>query len=227
MNRLARPFAGLALALLVGGCSSVRTDEGLVILDVSASAGVPVFASVRFSVVGRRDIPTHEVAYDPARHLRLGYYVPGPAGAAQVHAEALSAANCIVGQGTATVDVELGRVSPAVALVVGPATGAGPDGGVICPARLDGAADRRSSDGATDSRSNDGATDSRRPEAGVPACLAATLPCSAASKCCSGLTCSSNSIGQVCCGAAGASCTRTDGADCCGTLSCRNGTCAP
>ncbi|MFL5307039.1 MAG: hypothetical protein ACJ8F1_17615 [Polyangia bacterium] len=239
MNRHAPSSAALLLALVAVGCGSVRTDEGLVMLDVSASATVPAFASVRFSVVGRPSVPTHEVPSVPAGHLRFGYYLPGPDGAAQVQAEALSTGHCTVGQGTAAVDVQLGRVSPSVPLLIGPAPGAAADGGTTCAAPLDAAADRprhdaaadrsphdaAAHDAAADRRSGDGSSDGRRPDSGVPMCLAATRACTAAASCCSGLTCSTNSIGKVCCGAYGARCTLANGTDCCGDLECINGGC--
>jgi len=43
------------------GCRSVRSDEALVMLDVSAGAGMPPFTTARFSVAGRPEIAPHEV----------------------------------------------------------------------------------------------------------------------------------------------------------------------
>lgn|GEM_PF-6351385 len=55
-------------------------------------------------------------------------------------------------------------------------------------------------------------------------CLPVRRPCTDAS-CCSGLVCGNNSLGKVCCGNAGAHCTRTDGTECCGALECVNNAC--
>ncbi|HVT99531.1 MAG TPA: hypothetical protein VHE33_18675 [Acidobacteriaceae bacterium] len=239
----ASALVGCFLALLASACTSVRTDEGLVILDVSLAAGLASPAAVRFSVPERPSVPSHEVPYDPLRPLHFGYYLPGPAGATQVQAEALTASGCVVGQGTAIVDVALGRVSPAVPLVLAPATGTRPDGGAICRSVGDGAADQRRLDAAAthDARDGSGPTDAKSTtdakrtadahadshpvDTSAPACLPATRVCTASSTCCSGLTCSSNSLGKVCCGAYGARCTLANGTDCCGELECINGGC--
>ena len=54
------PGAGRRAGLLAGaaaGCRSVRTDEGLAMLDVSSAADAPPFTTARFSVAGRSAIP--------------------------------------------------------------------------------------------------------------------------------------------------------------------------
>ena len=127
------------LGACLPACTSVRRDEALAILDVSAEADVPAFTTVHFSIVGRPEIPAHEVAHDPGRSLRFGYYLPGPDGQAEVQAVALSSPICILGVGTAAIQVELGHVSPAVALSIARAP-------VIDPACLDDAADAGPSD---------------------------------------------------------------------------------
>ena len=72
---------GYALALgALASCSSVRTDEALAMLDVTASAGMPPFTTARFSVAGLPAIPAHELAYDGRSPLKFGYYLPGPNG---------------------------------------------------------------------------------------------------------------------------------------------------
>jgi hypothetical protein len=58
-----------------------------------------------------------------------------------------------------------------------------------------------------------------------PACIATTQACQPGDQCCSGV-CGQTSLGQVCCGEAGARCTTANGEDCCGALWCINGTCA-
>src|SRR5207248_1026753 len=55
-------------------------------------------------------------------------------------------------------------------------------------------------------------------------CLPATYACQGSS-CCAGLVCGNTTLGRVCSGNAGASCTRADGADCCGALRCVNKLC--
>jgi hypothetical protein len=55
-------------------------------------------------------------------------------------------------------------------------------------------------------------------------CLHSTQHCSGGG-CCSGLTCGTTSLGQVCCGNAGAPCATADGSDCCGALLCIAGHC--
>lgn len=57
------------------------------------------------------------------------------------------------------------------------------------------------------------------------ACLAATEPCEGEGGCCSGLSCGTTSLGQVCCGGVGASCKTWNGEDCCDQLLCVDGTC--
>ena len=58
-----------------------------------------------------------------------------------------------------------------------------------------------------------------------PACFAATHACPGALACCAGLACATTSIGRVCCGNFGNSCTRVGGEDCCGQLECVSGRC--
>ena len=88
-------------------------------LEVSATAGLPSFTTARFSVAGRPEIPPHEVRYDGRGSLKFGYYLPGPGGTLRISVQALSA-SCLVGSGSAEVDVQLGRVSPSVALLIKP-----------------------------------------------------------------------------------------------------------
>jgi hypothetical protein len=59
---------------------------------------------------------------------------------------------------------------------------------------------------------------------GGTCCLPAAVPCQT-NGCCAGLVCGMTTLGRVCCGNAGAACTRADGADCCGALECVNGRC--
>src|SRR4030095_9828614 len=92
--------------------------EGLAILEVTVSPEVPAFTTLRFSVDGRADVLPREVAYDPAHPLRFGYYLPGPSGKLMIHAGALAARSCLVGEGLAEVDVAVGKISPAVPLAI-------------------------------------------------------------------------------------------------------------
>jgi hypothetical protein len=52
-------------------------------------------------------------------------------------------------------------------------------------------------------------------------CLPAVWYCTGqGSECCDGRICGYSSAGHVCCGQAGAPCSRTDSKDCCGNLGC-------
>jgi len=224
-------WVGCALALgALAGCSSVRTDEGLAMLDVTAGAGMAPFTTTRFSVAGRPEIAPHEVIYDGTSTLKFGYYLPGPNGTLRVTGQALSA-SCVVGIGTAAVTVDLGRVSPAVPLVLNPVAAIDPACESSADASVDAPADA-ASDALPDAR-RDGAQDTgartdapaTRPDAGPPACLIATKACTSSSMCCSGLMCGTTSLGQVCCGNFEAPCKRPGGEDCCGQLECINGGC--
>ncbi|HET6147891.1 MAG TPA: hypothetical protein VFH68_10195 [Polyangia bacterium] len=189
-------------------CSSLRTDEGLAMLDVTAAADVPPFMTARFSVAGRPDVRPREVAYDGRTALRFGYYLPGPSGTVRITGQALSA-DCLFGGGTAEVNVQLGQTSAPIALQIKRAAEIDPR----CLSSPDASADA------------DGATTPPPPDASVPACLAATRKCAGASACCSGLTCGTTSLGQVCCGGFNVSCTLTGGEDCCGQLECVSNKC--
>ncbi len=226
--------AWLGCALVIGvlaGCGSVRADEALAMLDVSAADGVPSFTTALFSVAGRSDIAAHPVSYDGKSLLKFGYYLPGPSGTLRVTGQALSA-NCVVGTGTAAVTVQLGHRSDAVPLVISPVANLDP----ACATTADASADALA-DAPVDARGDgprDGATDTgartdgptARPDAAPPACLIATKPCtSSSSGCCAGTVCGTTSLGQVCCGNFEAKCTRPGGEDCCGQLECINGGC--
>ena len=212
----------------------MRTDEGLAILDVTASADMPPFTTARFSVAGLPAIPAHEVAYDGRSTLKFGYYLPGPNGVVRVTGQALSA-SCVVGIGTAAVTVQLGHVSAAVPLVIhrwpasippasSPRTRRPTRRRMRPPMPPSDARADAPRDGAQDTGARtDGPT--TRPDSGPPACLVATKACTSSTMCCSGLTCGTTSLGQVCCGNFEAPCTRPGGEDCCGQLECINGGC--
>jgi len=102
-----------------------------VLIDVAAAPDVPPFGMLRFSVTGRPEIAPAEAAFPASGTLRFGYYLPGPNGRVEVRAAALAGLSCVVGGGTTITDVQLGRVSPEVSLVVVRAA-------VIDPACLDG-----------------------------------------------------------------------------------------
>jgi hypothetical protein len=59
----------------------------------------------------------------------------------------------------------------------------------------------------------------------APACLEVTAPCNSTDQCCGELSCDTTTLGQVCCGNAGATCTTANGEDCCGALLCVSGVC--
>ncbi len=177
-------WLGYAILLgLLAGCGSVRADEGLAMLDVSAADGVPSFTTARFSVAGLPEIPAHEVSYDGKSPLTFGYYLPGPNGVVRVTGQALSA-SCVVGVGTATVSVLLGHRSDAVPLVISAVANPDP----ACEATADASADAPADapvDAAFDAPSDaprDGPRDTgartdgptARPDSGPPACLIAT-----------------------------------------------------
>ncbi len=227
-------IAWLGCALVLGalaGCGSVRADEALAMLDVTAAAGMPPFTTARFSVAGRPEIAARDVSYDGTGTLKFGYYLPGPSGTLRVTGQALSA-NCVVGTGTAAVTVQLGQRSDAVPLVIGPVTSVDPACQVAADASADAPADARPADARGDGP-RDGAQDTgartdgstARPDSGPPACVIATKACTSNTMCCSGLTCGTTSLGQVCCGNFEAPCTRPGGEDCCGQLECINGGC--
>jgi hypothetical protein len=223
-------WLGYALVLgLLAGCGAVRSGEGLAMLDVSVETGVPPFTAARFSIAGRPEITTHQLSYDGASTLHFGYYLPG--GTLRVTGQALSA-GCVIGTGTATVTVQPGHVSVAVPLVISGAENVDPscaDGSADAPVDAAGnaGADARD-DGPRDGSPDTGArTDgsTARPDAGPPACLIATKPCTSTAMCCAGTVCGTTSLGQVCCGNFQAKCTRPGGEDCCGQLECINGGC--
>lgn len=142
----------IGLAAL-GACGrSVRSDEALAMLEVSTAAGLPAFTTARFSVAGRPEIVAHEVRYDGRATLKFGYYLPGPGGTLRISGQAL-AGDCLVGSGVAEVEVQLGRVSSPVALIIKPlaepypACAGARDGGL--DGALDGGAE---TDGAPDGR---------------------------------------------------------------------------
>jgi hypothetical protein len=62
-------------------------------------------------------------------------------------------------------------------------------------------------------------------EGEAPACAEATAPCEETAECCGDLLCGTTSLGTVCCGDVGATCTTVNGEDCCGALLCLDGTC--
>jgi hypothetical protein len=89
-----------------------------VILVVTVSPEIPPVKAVRFSVEERPEVHPREVAYEPTRVLRFGYYLPGPSGKVLVRAGAVAAPGCLVGEGNAEVEVRLGEVSPPVPLSI-------------------------------------------------------------------------------------------------------------
>jgi hypothetical protein len=59
----------------------------------------------------------------------------------------------------------------------------------------------------------------------APQCLEVTAPCNSSDECCGDLSCDTTTLGKVCCGNAGATCTTANGEDCCGALLCVSGSC--
>jgi hypothetical protein len=238
------------LAAGMAGCRSVRSDEALAMLDVSVAADVPAFTTARFSVAGRPEIWPHEVRFDGRTTLKFGYYLPGPNGTLRITGQALSA-SCLVGAGSAEVDVQLGRASSVVTLVIKALVEPDPTCATTHDAGQDGVGDAVSADAvdvappadatpdAVDVPSTadaadagaDAAPDVIAKDATVdvpptpPVCMAATKVCPGASECCSGLVCGTTSLGRVCCGNFNVTCTRTGGEDCCGQLECVSGHC--
>jgi hypothetical protein len=240
--------------LLAVGCGSGGA-EGLAILEVTVLPDVPSFMKLRFSVEDRADVGTREIAYDPTRPVRFGYYLSGPNGMRRIRAEALSAQKCVVGEGSATVDIEIGQISAAVPLTI--ARSLIPDSTCLAnrDGGLDGPGDAPSVDGPNDHISDAPLSDAPRTDANgadrpdvgpdtpkpaipdmapdmppdvapqPPACLPAVQPCPGASACCPGLRCGTTSVGQVCCGDANATCKLAGGQDCCGDLECASGRC--
>ena len=162
-------------AVLAGGagaCRSVRGDEALAMLDVSAGPGVPAFTTARFSVAGRAEISPHEVRYDGRAPLKFGYYLPGPNGTLRVTGQALSA-SCLVGAGSVEVEVQLGRMTTPVALVIAPLAELDPaclasrDGGQDgADAGVDASAAGDAAKDAPNDAPNDAPKDATAPDAG-------------------------------------------------------------
>lgn len=168
-RRVAAALVLTAASAWVASCRSVRGDEALAMFDVVADTPVPAFTTFCFSVATRPEVRTHHLVAPASRRMTFGYYLPGPSGHVQVRAQALDASGDVVGEGLADIDIELGRTSTVVPLVVGGheftrnwcipgggATDAGPD---IGP-----------DDGGTDDGVADDASDhaDAQPDAGVP-----------------------------------------------------------
>lgn len=103
----------------LSGCGDTPRDEALAVFQVSVAEAVPAFASYRFSVDGRNDIPARQLTpADPRAPFVFGYYMPGITGQVVVVARALTAGGCVVGQASATVTVVAGQASPPTHLVV-------------------------------------------------------------------------------------------------------------
>jgi hypothetical protein len=127
----------LALAALVLGAGACQKADRLLLLDVRASGGLPTTVSaVRFSATGW---PTRAVAgvLGPGG-LLFGYYGPSGSGPVTVTAEAIDAASCVLGAGSATVlDTSSGQTAPATVLYVRPLPGTNctsPDAGFVSDA---------------------------------------------------------------------------------------------
>jgi hypothetical protein len=190
--RVATPSLPLALVALAASCGS-SSSEALVVLQLTAAPDVPSFVAVRLSVVDRPAVRAREAAYDPNGPGRFGYYVPGPDGTATIRVQAL-AAGCVVGEGTAVVEVRVGQVSAAVPLTLGrslvdPACFTGLDGSAEpgeAGVRTDaGVAPDASGEDATGGdrpadvpvgANPDGAADARGPDAQMPKPETATPP---------------------------------------------------
>ena len=123
-----RSLSMLALLLGLAGCTK---EDSLVLLDLRPSGplGAPV-ARIRLSAKGWTT-RTVDGAPDVAG-FHVGYYGPGDGGAVTVTAEALDAADCVLGSGSATVPaLEAGAISAPATLFVRPEPthGCVPDGG--------------------------------------------------------------------------------------------------
>jgi hypothetical protein len=177
-KRTARRSFSIVVLLL--GLAACTKEDSLVLLDLRPSGplGAPV-ARIRLSAKGW---PTRTVdgALDVAgRHV--GYYGPGDGGAVTVIAEALDAADCVLGTGSATVPaLEAGAISAPATLFVRPE----PARGCVPDAGSDAAGEDAGSDGggtdagddakmdASDETETDAAVDTRLDtvaEAGVDA----------------------------------------------------------
>lgn len=111
-----------------------------------------------------------------------------------------------------------------ILLAVAPALACG-DGDL---STADGADDGASADdGSGDGDTDDGSGEDLGPDAGGQAeCLLATAPCDEVSQCCGDLSCGTTTLGQVCCGEVGETCSTDNGEDCCGDLLCVAGLCS-
>ena len=123
-------FAALG-ALGVSGLAGCTKHDSLVLLDLrtSGSLGAPV-AHIRLSAAGW---PTRTVDGSiDAAGFRVGYYGPGNGSGVTVIAQALDAADCVLGSGSATAPaLKAGATSDPLTLFVRPqpANGCVPDAG--------------------------------------------------------------------------------------------------
>jgi hypothetical protein len=165
-----RSLSILALLLGLAGCTK---EESLVLLDLRPSGrlGAPV-ARIRLSAKGWAK-RTVDGALDVAG-FRVGYYGPGNGSAVTVTAEALDAADCLLGSGTATVpSLKAGATSAPTTLFVRPQPGNAcvPDAGTDAGGE-DAGADGGGMDTAGDAGSD--AADDDGPDAQVDAGVDAT-----------------------------------------------------
>src|SRR5688572_15042051 len=133
-HRMRTIIAGLCSMMATAslGCGGSQKDEALAVLAVTVAPEVPSFQRYRFFIVDRQGIP--ERVFDRSSEqgtLSFGYYLPGISGLVTVRGQALTAASCVVGEGTAQVLVTAGKVSSKVALVIAPVA---PDAACGAPA---------------------------------------------------------------------------------------------
>jgi hypothetical protein len=152
------------LALLaLAGCGSGQS-QALVLLEVQIAADVPPADHLALSVTDHTGVPMRTVGLGGGKQsqtIDVGYYM-NVSGTVTVKGQALTASGCVLGEGTVAASAELGKISPAVMLMVSRAAGAaacatGSDGSTSDGPASDGStSDRPTSDGAT---SDGGASD--------------------------------------------------------------------
>ena len=205
--------AVLALGGLAAGCKK-SPDEALVVFNVTVNTSVQGFTSVHFSVSDPAGVPPRH--HDRAEAaFRFGYYMPGVNGDVTILGQAVDASECVVGQGTLTVqNVKAGQtvtVDPNTPLLITSSprscpTDGGTDGGMVGGhgGQGTGGAGGRAGAGGTGGSGGVGGRGvggASGGQAGGPATKAALgLPCNAGSDCAStfcvdGVCCQSSCSG--------------------------------
>jgi hypothetical protein len=164
-RRSAAAFAILLGVLLGVGVAGCTKKDSLILLDLRASGplGAPV-VRVRLAAKGWQT-KTLDATLDAAG-FRVGYYGPGDGKPVSVTAEAIDAADCVLGSGEATVPkLEAGATSAPTTLFVRPR----PENGCVDAGTPDSGGEDAPGQDSGEDAGNDGGDD-------APGDLAADLP---------------------------------------------------